>query len=76
MNYLDKFTAVLTPARADDLAPGVTEWVGKTVLVQYVGEVDHQCAYIGQPRFDILTPGTPMCWAPGCDLADLQPVGS
>lgn len=74
MQHLDQFKATFAPVRIDDLKPGVAEWIGKPLLVQYVGNVDHQCEYIGQPRFDVLTPLAPMVWVSACDLADIKPA--
>lgn len=78
MNQYDIITAKLTPTRTDNLAPGVAEWIGRTLQweASWVIPDDGVDQYAGDWHMTVIDPpgGEPMpfSWAPMCDLTILQ----
>jgi len=79
----DKVDATFQPLRADDLVPGMRQWIGHRDIWECNGAVEHS-DYAGQASFYIATDimnkryretgkiagetGPPCAWIPECDL--------
>ena len=85
MSYrtLDVVKATFAPMRADDLRPGLSDWIGRRTLWQCVGEADADSEYAGQAAFRVAPKieiegqraglpfeawSFPATWIPECDL--------
>lgn len=81
MQQFDKVSAIFSPLRVDDLAPGVSEWIGRRMEFEasYVLDEEMSEEYAGQWCMSVVRRAGddtqyPFTWIPLCDLSAVEPI--